>query len=89
LGSAEITHPFHPHHGQRFPILKHCRLRGIDMLLLEGTTLGSFAIAREWTDQADPFLVPSNKAPPILEPSCLIALANLAKQCRLQLQKRY
>jgi hypothetical protein len=87
LGSAEITHPFHPLHGQRFPILKRRRVRGIDTLVLQGTTLGSFAVAREWTDQADPPFIPSNKAAPVLEPWCLIALAELAKQRRLQLQK--
>jgi len=87
LGSAEITHPFHPPHGQRFPILKRRRVRGIDTLLLQGTTLGSFAVAREWTDQADPALVPTNKTAPILEPLCLIALAELAKRSRLQLQE--
>jgi Family of unknown function (DUF5372) len=87
LGSAEITHPFHPLRGQRFPILKRRRVRGVDTLLLQGTTLGSFAVSREWTDQANPPLVSSNKAAPILEPACLIALADLAKESRLHLQK--
>ena len=53
-GWAEITHPFHPLRGQRFLIARRSRISGVDTLILR-TSLGEgFAIAREWTDQADP-----------------------------------
>jgi hypothetical protein len=82
LGSAAITHPFHPLRGQRFPILKRRRVRGIDTFLLQGTVLGSFSVPREWTDQADPSSIAVNKAPPVLDPSCLVALTELIKQSK-------
>src|SRR6266699_272091 len=54
LGWAEIRHPFHPLRGQRFEVLKVRRIAGIDTLLLRELDRGSFSIAREWTDWADP-----------------------------------
>jgi hypothetical protein len=54
LGWAEIRHPFHPLRGQRFQVLKARRIAGIDTLLLRELDRGSFSIAREWTDWADP-----------------------------------
>src|SRR5260370_42395663 len=54
LGWAEIRHPFHPLRGQRFEVLKARRIAGIDTLLLRELDRGSFSIAREWTDRADP-----------------------------------
>src|SRR6201987_2047572 len=54
LGSAEITHPFHPLRGQRFVVLKVRRVSGVETLSLRHHDLGSFAIAREWTDWAPP-----------------------------------
>ena len=54
LGWAEIRHPFHPLRGQRFQVLKERRSAGIDTLLLREQDRGSFSIAREWTDWADP-----------------------------------
>jgi hypothetical protein len=53
LGYAEITHPFHPLRGQRFPILKTRRVSGIDTLVLQGTSMGTFAVPYQWTDQGD------------------------------------
>jgi hypothetical protein len=54
LGWAEIRHPFHPLRGQRFQVLKERRSTGIDTLLLREQDRGTFSIAREWTDWADP-----------------------------------
>jgi len=54
LGSAEITHPFHPLRGQRFVVLKVRRVAGVETLSLRHHDLGSFAMAREWTDWAPP-----------------------------------
>ena len=54
LGWAEICHPFHPLRGQRFQVLKERRTAGIDTFLLRGPDHGTFSIAREWTDRADP-----------------------------------
>jgi uncharacterized protein DUF5372 len=53
LGWAEICHPFHPRRGQRFQ-LKERRTAGIDTFLLRDPDHGTFSIAREWTDRADP-----------------------------------
>jgi hypothetical protein len=54
LGFAEICHPFHPLRGQRFEVLKKRRVAGVDTLILRELQRGSFSIAREWTDWADP-----------------------------------
>ena len=54
LGSAEIIHPFHPLRGQRFVVLKVRRVAGVETLSLRHHDLGSFAMAREWTDWAPP-----------------------------------
>jgi len=54
LGWAEISHPFHPLRGQRFQVLKERRTAGIDTFLLRDPDHGTFSIAREWTDRADP-----------------------------------
>src|SRR5271169_3819215 len=54
LGSAEVTHPFHPLHGQRFVVLKVRRVAGVETLSLRHHDLGSFAMALEWTDWAPP-----------------------------------
>ncbi len=64
LGWAEITHPFHPLRGQRFEVLKKRRVAGVDMLILRELERGSFSIAREWTDWADPSLSDALGFPP-------------------------
>jgi len=50
LGWATITHPFHPLRSQRFEVLKTRRVSGIDTLILRHPQLGSYTVAREWTD---------------------------------------
>ena len=54
LGWAKITHPYHPFRGQRFKILKTRKVAGEDTIILQGSYRGTFAVPREWTDQADP-----------------------------------
>jgi hypothetical protein len=54
LGSAEITHPFHPFRGQRFVVLKVRKVSGVETLSLRQAELGSFAMPREWTDWGPP-----------------------------------
>ena len=54
MGSAEITHPFHPLHGQQFAVLKVRRLSGVATLSLHHAELGSFALPQEWTDWGAP-----------------------------------
>ena len=64
MGWAEIRHPFHPLRGQRFEVLKKRRVAGIDRLILRELNRGSFSVAREWTDWADPPLSDSFGFPP-------------------------
>jgi Family of unknown function (DUF5372) len=64
LGSAEICHPFHPLHGQRFEVLKERRLSGVDTLILRILGRGTFSVPREWTDWAYPSNYNSVALPP-------------------------
>jgi hypothetical protein len=54
LGSAEITHPFHPLRGQKFVVLKLRSVRHPD--------LGSFALRQDWTDWSAPDALPVSQA---------------------------
>jgi hypothetical protein len=54
LGSAEITHPFHPLRGHQFVVLKIRKVSGVETLSLRHAERGSFAVPREWTDWAPP-----------------------------------
>ena len=83
LGWAQITHPFHPLRGQRFAILKTRRVSGIDTLVLQGTSMGTFAVPQQWTDQeggGEP------KKSIFLDFSCLSALKKLV--CSLDNAKK-
>ena len=40
--------------GERFRILKARRVSGVETLVREGSCLGTFAVLRDWTDQALP-----------------------------------
>ena len=83
LGWAEIRHPFHPLRGQRFQVLKERRTAGIDTLLLRALDRGSgtFSIAREWTDWADPSPYDSLDLPPRrLDAGSLFELAALLER---------
>ena len=78
LGWATITHPFHPLREQRFKILKTRKVAGQDTLILQGTHSGTFAVAREWTDAADPCPYDQNERPaPILSFQCLRELMEI------------
>ena len=78
LGWAEIRHPFHPLRGQRFEVLKKRRVAGVDTLILRELERGSFSVAREWTDWADPTLCDSlGLLPQRLDAQSLHELVNL------------
>jgi hypothetical protein len=49
-----ITHPYHKLKGQSFQVLKQRRVAGVETLVLRGSSGGTFAVAREWTDAAEP-----------------------------------
>jgi hypothetical protein len=75
---VEITHPFHPLRGQRFPVLKTRNLGGQDYFNLKGSSSGTFCILREWTDQADPDPFALRKTPPpVLSVPHLLELVRL------------
>ena len=77
-GWTEITHPFHPLRGQRFPVLNKRRVSGIDGLILRGTTGGTFYVPREWTDRDDPpAWADLPVGPQVLDIVKLVALAEL------------
>jgi hypothetical protein len=78
LGWAEIRHPFHPLRGQRFEVLKKRRAAGVDTLILRELERGSFSVAREWTDWADPTLSDSlGLSPQRLDAQSLLELVAL------------
>ena len=47
-------HPFHPLYGKQFAVLKSRLVRGVECLILKGSESGTFAVPRDWTDQARP-----------------------------------
>jgi hypothetical protein len=78
---VEIRHPFHPLRGQRFEVLKMRRVAGVDTLLVRDVDCGSFSIAREWTDWADPSPYDALGLPPRrLDANLLIELVTLLEQ---------
>ena len=88
LGWAEIRHPFHPLRGQRFEVLKKRTLAGVDTLILRECERGSFSIAREWTDWADPPLYDLHGLQPRrLDAEFLFELVTLVEQLTKLKQK--
>ena len=80
-GCAEITHPFHPLKGRSFVILKSRSVAGVETLILQGSSRGTFAVPKEWTDLADPCASDSLDGPlPIFDSRRLLALAELIHQ---------
>ncbi len=80
LGSAEITHPFHPLRGQRFAVLKIRKISGAERLSLRHAEMGSFAVRRDWTDWAPPGSLSeaaNNNPPLVIDASGLLALSEL------------
>jgi hypothetical protein len=47
-------HPFHPLRGKQFAVLKSRLVCGVECLVLKGSESGTFAVPRDWTDQARP-----------------------------------
>jgi hypothetical protein len=88
LGWAEIRHPFHPLRGQRFQVLKTRHIGGVDTLILRELARGSFSVAREWTDWADPSPYDAFGLPPLrLNADSLLELAVLLEQLTLKSEK--
>jgi hypothetical protein len=80
LGSAEITHPFHPLRGQRFAVLMIRKISGAERLSLRHAEMGSFAVRRDWTDWAplgSPSEAINNNPPLLIDASGLLALSEL------------
>jgi hypothetical protein len=89
LGWAEIRHPFHPLRGQRYQVLKTRRIGGVDTLILREPARGSFSVAREWTDWADPPIDDSSSLPPRrFDADSLLALAALLEQLAQQTSQK-
>jgi hypothetical protein len=80
LGWADITHPFHPLHGQRYQILKYRRVSGKDTLILKDPEGGTFAVDRDWTNLADPCATMQGQPPLILDYTALLKLVNLLER---------
>ena len=80
MGSAEITHPFHPLRGQRFVVLKIRKIAGAERLSLRHAEMGSFAVRRDWTDWAPPGSLSeaaNNNPPLVIDAAGLLALSEL------------
>jgi hypothetical protein len=81
LGSAEITHPFHPLRGHRFVVLKIKKVSGAEILSLRHAEVGSLAVRREWTDWAPPGTAPcepiKGQQQLLIDAPGLLALADL------------
>lgn len=74
----EITHPFHPLRGKRFTLLKSRCVRGVECLVLQGSESGTFAVPRDWTDQAHPDSYrDAAVAPRLLKFECLLLVLEL------------
>ena len=81
MGWVEIRHPFHPLRGQRFEVLKKRRISGVETLILRELQRGSFSVAREWTDWADPLPSDSLDFPPQrLDAQSLLELVTLLEE---------
>ena len=66
--------------GKTFTILKTRSVAGVETLVLHGSSRGTFAVPREWTDQADPCAAHSlDHQLPIFDPQRLLALAELIR----------
>lgn len=67
--------------GRTFSILKTRSVAGVETLVLQGSSRGTFAVPREWTDQAEPCASYSpDQQPPIFDSRRLVALAELIRQ---------
>jgi len=80
LGSVTITHPFHPHTGQTFQILKIRTVANIVTLVLQEKERGSFAVQADWTDYFLPGQPTSPPSDSFISPDSLPALYELIKK---------
>jgi Family of unknown function (DUF5372) len=78
LGSAEITHPFHPLRGKRFVVLKLRTVSGVATLSVRHPELGSFAIPEDWTDWSAA-ITPSASQPLLIDAFGLAELAAIVE----------
>jgi hypothetical protein len=79
LGLVEIMHPFHPLRGKQFAILKSRVVRGVECLILKGSDSGTFAVPRDWTDQARPDAYhDAEVAPRFLKLESLLSIVELS-----------
>ena len=75
----EITHPFHPLRGKQFAVLKSRVVRGVECLVLKGSESGTFAVPRDWTDQARPDVYrDAGVAPCFLKLESLLSIVELS-----------
>ena len=79
MGSASITHPFHPLRGQRFAVLKIRRVSGVPVLSMRHPDLGSFAVPQDWTDWGAPH--EATATPLIIDAFGLCELAAIVDFC--------
>jgi hypothetical protein len=72
-------HPFHPLRGKQFAVLKSRRVRGVECLILKGSDSGTFAVPRDWTDQARPDVYrDADVAPRFLKLESLLSIVELS-----------
>ena len=75
----KITHPFHPLRGQRLEVLKARRVGREDRFILRRPSGGTFPVARDWTDRADPTMTELLGRPVVHDWGSLKALARLVE----------
>lgn len=72
-------HPFHPLRGKQFVVLKSRVVRGVECLVLRGSDSGTFAVPRDWTDQARPDAYrDADIAPRFLKAEALVSIVELS-----------
>ncbi len=79
----EITHPYHPLRGKRFPFLKSRCVRGVECLILQGSESGTFSVPTDWTDRMRPnAYVDANVTPRFLRLETLLQVIEVMdSQC--------
>ena len=78
---VEITHPFHPFRGNRYPVVKSKKWERRDLLSLAVAGRGTLCVPREWTDRADPEVY-SSHGPLLLLYERLVELEEFVAQLR-------
>ena len=72
-------HPFHPLRGKQFAVLRSRCVRGVECLVLKGSDSGTFAVPRDWTDQARPDVYrDADVAPRFLKLESLLSIIELS-----------